>query len=236
MTEFFPRSYRQGGIRYGQLLKNGSNRLKLDFSDGVSICAAPIWELLSNNSNFDFLDLYEIFGRQGELNVEIGIGNGDFIVHSAHTGGNWLGFEPVKEFFLKAVKKVKQAELCNVRLIQFDAEPFVRLLPLNSVHTFYLNFPDPWPKQRHKKRRLLKSWFIELLSDRLAKEGRIIVLTDHQDYAEEILANFKEVKTLASESIGGYSSQADGYYQTKYFKKFAKCGKLFYFNYKLVDI
>jgi tRNA (guanine-N7-)-methyltransferase len=233
MTGDFRRSHRQGGIRYGEILKEGCEKLNLTFEDGLFIRAQAVWEELKPGRYFDCLDISEIFGGEGELNVEIGIGCGDFIAHSASLGGKWLGFEPAGEFFLKAVNRVKRAELCNVRLIQFDAELFIRLLPLKSVNCFYVNFPDPWPKRRHNKRRLLKSWFLKLMRDRLSDGGRIIVLTDHEDYAREILSNFREVETLATEAEKGYFGEAEGYYRTKYFRKFAERGKLFYFNYKL---
>jgi tRNA (guanine-N7-)-methyltransferase len=243
MTEDFFRSHRQGGVRYGEILKEDGKKFHLDFEDGLFIPAESVRSILAAGGRFAPLNISEIFGGGGvALNVEIGIGNGDFIAHSAaelgaaETGGNWLGFEPVKEFFFKAVHRVQKEKLTNVRLIQFDAELFIRLLPPKSVDFFYINFPDPWPKRRHNKRRLLKTWFLELLRDRLKAGGRIITLTDHEDYAGEILRNFSETGGLVSEIEGGVSSSADGYYRTKYFRKFAENGKLYYFNYKLVNI
>jgi tRNA (guanine-N7-)-methyltransferase len=231
------KSFRQGGERYENILRQGGEKLISAFEDGIFINAQTVWDRLAAASCFDYIDLTEIFGvRMAEINVEIGIGNGDFIVHNAVSGGYWLGFEPVKEFFMKAVNKVKREGLANVRLFQFDAETFIRLFPPKSINSFYINFPDPWPKRRHNKRRLLKTWFLELLRDKLAPGGSVIVLTDHGGYAEEILENFSEAKGLVSALPQGYSNNADGHYRTKYFKKFAERGNVYYFNYKSESI
>jgi tRNA (guanine-N7-)-methyltransferase len=237
MTEGLLKSHRQGGVRYEGICGENGKKMKLEFENGIFVPARAVWEELSLAGSFAPIVLSEIFSQaEAPLNVEIGMGNGDFILHSAASGGNWLGFEPIKEFFMKAVKKIEREGLSNVRLIQFDAELFARLLPKGSVKAFYVNFPDPWPKRRHKKRRLLKSWFLELMRDKLAPDGAIVVLTDHDDYAEEIHKNFSEVTGLSSALDGGYSNEADGYYRTKYFKKFAECGKVYYFEYKLVNL
>lgn len=171
---------------------------------------------------YERLSPKDIFGNENPFNVEIGIGNGEFISEYAkkHPEQNYLGFEVMKRIFMRAVTKAKQVEHGNIRLVHFDATFFVSILEDESVDNFYVNFPDPWPKKKHKKRRILKTKFIELLVRKLKPGGTLCMATDQIDYAEEIVENLKPVKALKSVYDSIYIDQLDDYIPTKYYRKF----------------
>ncbi len=229
------RSCRQGGVRYADAISPDGEPFVLDFQEGFYMPAAPIWEQLTPGTKFAPAGADLIFGDgNGPLYVEIGIGNGEFTAHHAKLApeSRWLGFEVFHKVFYKAVSRVKRAGLKNVRLLQFDGEFFVRMLPECSVAGFYVNFPDPWPKSRHKKRRLLKPWFIDLMRERLVPGGTITVATDHDDYAAEILENFAQVDGLESILRAPCVNDLGDYYKTKYFRKFAANARVYFFSMK----
>lgn len=235
--ELIYRSYRQGGKRYENILSPDGNELKLDFEEGFYLPAAPLWDQLKPGAVFKSIDAESIFGNKNPLSVEIGIGNGEFIAHYAEQNPdkNWLGFEVFHKVFHKAVSRWRRTGLSNVRLFQFDAELFVRLLPEKSVEAFYVNFPDPWPKAKHTKRRLLKPWFMELIASRLVENGILTVATDHDDYASEITENFKEVPVFRSMLAAPFLNDMGDYYQTKYFRKFAADDTVYFYRMEKVS-
>lgn len=164
----------------------------------------------------------DFFGNDKPFNVEIGIGNGEFISEyaKANPEQNYLGFEVMKRIFNRAIIKARQVESKNVRLIHFDATFIVSLLQDGCVDNFYVNFPDPWPKKRHKKRRILKTEFIELLARKLKPGGTICMATDQIDYALEIAENLTPVESLKSVYNTIYIDRLDDYLPTKYYRKF----------------
>jgi tRNA (guanine-N7-)-methyltransferase len=232
--ELFYRSYRQGGMRYENVIRQGAPALELNFEENIFLPAMPIWDQLQPEAYFSYLDFAKIFGNDSPVNIEIGIGNGEFIAHHAlmTPNENWMGFEVFHKVFYKAVSRLRQQKSCNARVIQFDAELFVRLIPDESIKQFYVNFPDPWPKARHNKRRLLKTWFLELMRDKLIPGGKITVATDHDDYAMEIAENFSAVDNLLSEYGTPYSNDPGNYFKTKYFRKFADGETVYLYNYR----
>ncbi len=123
------------------------------------------------------------------LVVEIGFGRGEFLQHlarqepeSAH-----VGVEVSYKRVLKMARRLARTEVGNVRLIEATGEEVLRdLLAEGSVAAFWINFPDPWPKKRHHRRRLLQPRFVAGLADRLVPGGELQVATDHEEYAEAI--------------------------------------------------
>jgi len=164
----------------------------------------------------------DFFGNDKPFNIEIGIGNGEFLSEYAkmYPESNFLGFEVMKRIFRRAIIKAKKVESGNIRLVHFDASFFVSILQDGSVDNFYVNFPDPWPKKKHKKRRLLKTQFIELMKSKLKPGGTLCMATDQIDYAEEIVENLKPVAGLESVYNTIYINELDDYLPTKYYRKF----------------
>jgi tRNA (guanine-N7-)-methyltransferase len=133
------------------------------------------------------LDLASIFGRQAPLHVDLGCGDGDLLCELAcrHPEKNFLGVEKLRGRVAKTCRK--SAGLENVRVLKVESGYAVRyLLPEASVETFYLLFPDPWPKRRHHRRRVLTADFLNAVDRALAGNGSFHVATDQFDYFQQI--------------------------------------------------
>lgn len=127
----------------------------------------------------------------------------------------------MRRIFDRAIRKVRVAGITNTKIIHFDATFFISLLEEGSVDNFYVNFPDPWPKKKHKKRRLLKTEFIERLTSKLKKGGSLYMATDQVDYAEEIVKNLGPVTNLKSAYETIFVNELVDYHETKYYRKFS---------------
>jgi len=138
----------------------------------------------------DLLDLDKVFGRSAPKFLEIGFGMGETTVAiaQAHPQNDYLAIDVHTPGVGSLLKQIEESGLSNLRIIQHDAvEVLQRMLPpecLDGVHIF---FPDPWPKARHHKRRLIQLQFIALLSERLKHGGYVHVATDWEEYAQQIL-------------------------------------------------
>ncbi len=147
------------------------------------------------------LNLDTLFGRHAPRSVEIGFGNGDHLakIAAAHPERDYLGIEvhrPGVGRLLLALEETQRTNgpghPSNVRLICHDAvEVLAQQIPRESLDEVIILFPDPWPKKRHHKRRLVQGAFIQLVTERLSPGGLIRMATDWQPYAEEMLATLR---------------------------------------------
>jgi tRNA (guanine-N7-)-methyltransferase len=147
---------------------------------------SPVSELLPE-LHVARLEVAEHFGRNAPLHVDLGCGDGSFLCEIAQQfpKRNFLGIERLT----KRVEKVrcKAEKIENVRVLRADTLFAVRyLLPESSVETFYLLFPDPWPKRRHQFRRTFTRDFLDAVADALEKHGVLRVATDQLDYFHQI--------------------------------------------------
>jgi len=135
------------------------------------------------------IDFEQVFGRHAPVHIEIGSGTGSFLVNQAKLLPrlNFLGVERARKYYRYAVDRIGRWNLTNVRLIRTDAAQFItNLVPDSSIECFHIYFPDPWPKKRHHKRRLLTPKNLEQILRCLTLKGTIRVATDHDDYFEYI--------------------------------------------------
>ena len=133
------------------------------------------------------LDPIAIFGRAAPLHVDLGCGDGSFLCELAHRhpDKNFLGIDRLVGRIAKACHKA--AALENVRVLNVESSYAVgHLLPERSTETFYLLFPDPWPKRRHQRRRIVTPDFLESIHRALADGGFFRIATDQLDYFEQI--------------------------------------------------
>ena len=133
------------------------------------------------------LDLEKIFGRKASLHVDLGSGDGSFLcaLSQRMPDKNFLGIERLLNRVRISARKA--ATLDNARLLRMESSYAVRyLLPAGSVERFYLLFPDPWPKRRHHRRRIVTPDFLNSIYAALQKNGRIYIATDDVDYFERI--------------------------------------------------
>lgn len=171
------------------------------------------------------IDLGEIFGRVAPVELEIGTGKGRFLLESAAAdpGRNWLGLEIEREYCALARLRAERRGLSNVRVEPLDGREFVirRLRPA-SIAALHVYFPDPWPKKRHRKRRLFTPEFAAAAARALVPGGLLRVASDHRDYweaLEEILAGEPLLVRLGAEETGPWSAG------TNYELKFAASGR-----------
>jgi len=153
------------------------------------------------------LDLDRVFGRSAPRVLEIGFGMGDTTaeIAAAHPGSDYLGVEVHTPGVGSLLNRIAALGLANVRVIQHDAvEVLERMIApgaLDGVHVF---FPDPWPKKRHHKRRLLQPPLVALLASRMKPGGYFHVATDWEDYASQILEVLSAEPLLAN-TVNGFA-------------------------------
>ncbi len=134
------------------------------------------------------LDLDALFGRSAPCHLEIGFGMGDALleVASAHPENNYLGVEVYLPGVAQLLLDVQERGLTNVRIDRRDVMEVLELLPAGSLERVSLFFPDPWPKKRHQKRRLVQAPFVEHLRRVLAPGGHFHAATDWDAYAQQM--------------------------------------------------
>jgi len=151
------------------------------------------------------LDLARVFGRVAPVTLEIGFGMGETTaaIAQAHPDVDYLGIEVHLPGVGALLQRIDALALANVRVIRHDAVEVVDAMiapgALAAVHVY---FPDPWPKKRHHKRRLLNAPFVHALALRLAPGGYLHVATDWAHYADEVLATLEEEPLLANTAAG----------------------------------
>lgn len=160
-----------------------------------------------------------LFPRVQPLVVEIGFGNGDYLIHLARTQPrcNILGFEISGQSLDKAEAKIDKLRLENARVIHGRAETaLAHLLAPESVRAFHINYPDPWFKKRHQRRRLIKRDTVDLLTSRLASGGRLLLATDIFAYAEMAHEILSETRGLSNAFDAPWVYEIEGRLRTKY--------------------
>ena len=136
------------------------------------------------------LDLCALFGRKAPVHVEIGFGNGDVLAAMAarHPEYDYLGIEVHRPGIGALLRRLEAAGLGNARVMRADAkEVLARNIPDAALSAVNIFFPDPWPKKRHHKRRLIQPEFAELVRRKLQPGGMLHLATDWRDYAEQML-------------------------------------------------
>ena len=156
------------------------------------------------------LDLAAIFGRSGDLVVEVGSGHGETLVAAAlaRPDCDFLGFEVFEAAIGATLGKIADHGLTNVRLVMGDAVPgLAYLLPPGSIDELWVFFPDPWPKKRHHKRRLVTAGFVELAGERLKPGGRLRLATDWDDYADAMTTVMAQAPGLRLASTDRFATR-----------------------------
>jgi tRNA (guanine-N7-)-methyltransferase len=130
------------------------------------------------------------FGRDAPLEVEIGFGNGEFLIHQAHQAPerNFVGIELEWGSVQRGLRRIAQTRVNNVRLLLVDARVALqRLFRPQTLSRARSLFPCPWPKERHSKHRLFSQAFLMLLNSRLVPDGAVHIVTDHAGYTQWLL-------------------------------------------------
>ncbi len=171
----------------------------------------------------------EIFGNENPLHIEIGMGKGKFIHTMAkeHPNVNYVGIEKYSSVLLRAVQKLEQEEVPNLKLVRTDAEGIEGVFGIGEVDKIYLNFSDPWPKDRHAKRRLPSREFLNRYRRILKPEGSLEFKTDNRelfDFAlEELEPAGWEAQALTYD-LHRDEQMMEGNVMTEYEEKFSAMG------------
>ena len=124
---------------------------------------------------------HEVFQNDHPIHIEVGMGKGQFIIEMARRNPevNYIGIEKYSSVLVRAVEKLEDFEQDNLRLVRMDAENIEEVFDKDEVDRIYLNFSDPWPKDRHAKRRLTSKQFFERYDGILKKDGIVEFKTDN---------------------------------------------------------
>lgn len=184
-----------------------------------ALAAAPDWRL--------------IFGDDQPLALEIGCGVGDFVARMAqlHPDWNFIAIDYYNKGCLKTCKRLDTLELANVRVVRDEARGFmVRCIPPGALRAVIINCPDPWPKMRHRKRRLVNGEFVQFLSGFMRPGADLFFATDFEDYGLDVASMMPTMSGFANVlAPDPYRHALEGYPLSKYMLKFMAEGKQIYF-------
>jgi tRNA (guanine-N7-)-methyltransferase len=169
---------------------------------------------------FQPLELESVFSRCAPVEVDLGCGDGSFVVTLAKRNPerNFFGLERLLGRTRSACRRIANEGVPNVRVLRIENSYAVaHLFPSNSIATFYLLFPDPWPKRRHHARRLVSLKFLESVFRTLRDDGLFVLATDDLDY-------FNQIKKLTDEMDGFASETPTELPSTTFEKHFRKRG------------
>ena len=172
---------------------------------------------------------HAFFGNDNPIHIEVGMGKGRFIIDMAklHPEINYIGIEKYSSVLVRAIEKQTIEQLPNLVFIRMDAEAIENVFEKDEVAYIYLNFSDPWPKDRHAKRRLTSTHFFEHYDHILAPDGRVIFKTDNRplfDYSVETISETSPWKLKDVTYDLHHSSFAEGNIMTEYEEKFSGKG------------
>ena len=171
---------------------------------------------------------HEKFGNDNPINIEIGMGKGRFIMDMAKLNPdiNYIGIEKFSSVLVRAVEKQNEEQLPNLLFIRMDAENIENVFDKGEVDYIYLNFSDPWPKDRHAKRRLTSVQFLARYVNILAKDGGVTFKTDNRPLFDFSLEQVEEAGwILDNKTYDLHNSEyASGNVMTEYEKRFSEMG------------
>ncbi len=169
-----------------------------------------------------------VFGRQAPLVVEVGFGNGHSLAEMARQNPdtNFVGIELFGKGILKLTRRLERDGIDNVRVVKGEAVACLTdMFTVGELDAIHVNFPDPWPKRRHHKRRLVAAPFVELLHGRVRPGGRVHLATDFTCYAYQMRTVFEAHPGFINRAgAQRFLYHLPGRVKTKYERKFAALG------------
>lgn len=172
---------------------------------------------------------HQVFGNTNPIFIEVGMGKGRFIMELAqkHPENNYIGIERYSSVLLRALQKREELELPNIQFMCVDAKQMADYFEKGEVSHIYLNFSDPWPKDRHAKRRLTSPEFMKVYEQILAENGKVEFKTDNRGLFDYSLEAIPQTGWQIEEFTFDlhHSPMAEGNVMTEYEMKFASEGK-----------
>lgn len=189
-------------------------------TEGQKRALDELWPRFGIDKGESLLNFETLFGSKAPVILEIGFGNGDATWQMAQSSPaqNYLGVEVHRPGVGHLLLKMKQHGVRNIRIANDDAVEFVRQrVPQESLDGVRIYFPDPWPKKRHHKRRLIQPALIALLASRMRRDAQLHLATDWEPYAEHMLAVMKSANSFVNLSpTGDFCAQPAWRPETKY--------------------
>jgi tRNA (guanine-N7-)-methyltransferase len=178
------------------------------------------------------IDFAQLYGNANPVELEIGFGKGTFLVEQAmaRPDTNFFGIEYANWFFRYASDRLRRRSPNNARTIRAEATFFLReFVPDASISVLHIYFPDPWPKARHQKRRLVQESFVPLMLRILTPGGRVQIVTDHKGYFEENMEPTMRGSGLQIVDYNRPGSANEGeFVGTNFERKYRREGRPFY--------
>ena len=197
-------------------------------SKAQSIGLNELWHDYGVDLNEKKLDFNKLFLSKNNVTLEVGFGNGDSLLEMAidQPNQNFLGVEVYEAGVGKLINEANKNKLSNLKIIKDDAvEVLTNNILDNSISHFQLFFPDPWHKKKHHKRRIIQISFLDLLSNKLKRDGIVHIATDWENYAEhimELLESHSHFKNCAGDHM--YSLRPKNRPLTKFENRGQKLG------------
>ena len=165
-------------------------------------------------------DLNKIFVSEKYIILEIGFGNGDNLINSAKTNTEifYIGSDPFLNTTAKCIEKIIKHNIKNVKIWPDDVRKILNLFPKDSISEIKLLFPDPWPKKKHKSRRLIQDDFLEIIHSIIKPKGTVTIATDHDKLKCWILDKFQRNGKFEwiVQSSEDWETRPNDCFQTKY--------------------
>ena len=197
-------------------------------SKAQSIGLNELWHDYGVDLTEKKLDFNKLFLSKNNVTLEVGFGNGDSLLDMAidQPNQNFLGIEVYEAGVGRLINEANKNKLSNLKIIKDDAvEVLTNNILDNSISNFQLFFPDPWHKKKHHKRRIVQISFLDLLSNKLKKDGIVHIATDWENYAEhimELLESHSHFKNCAGDHM--YSLRPKNRPLTKFENRGQKLG------------
>ncbi len=163
-------------------------------------------------------NIADIFPQKYESYVlEIGFGSGENIIDLAknNPANAYIGCEVFTGGVTTLLEEIRDNQISNIKIWHNDALDFIKLIPDYSLNLIYILHPDPWPKRRHNKRRLINADFLRVIAKKMAPNSSLLIITDHQDYAEHIELSVDEVKDIFIRQFDNYPAIVKTKYRLK---------------------
>lgn len=174
------------------------------------------------------INLEKVFGRKASTILEIGFGNGESLasIAAAHPDNNYIGIEVHRPGVGSLLLRLGEGDVNNVRAVCHDASEVIQKnIADDSLDAIYLFFPDPWPKKKHHKRRLIQPGFVQHVRRKLKVGGVFHMATDWQNYAEHMLAVLSDAEGFINTAANGkYSAKPEYRPDTKFERRGKKLG------------
>jgi tRNA (guanine-N7-)-methyltransferase len=176
---------------------------------------------------------HQVFGNSNPVHIEIGMGKGRFIMELARRNPqiNYVGIEKYSSVLVRGIQKMEQEPLSNLFFIRMDAEEITSVFDKDEVARIYLNFSDPWPKDRHAKRRLPSREFLHRYDEILTVDGQIEFKTDNHDLFQFALEELEPAGwhlEQVTEDLHHDASMSEGNVMTEYEERFSSIGNPIY--------